>query len=331
MNSSSNLPATQRRGFGHSLKCALGWSFVLALYFIAALFGRAAPSIWLLATGVMACIVVAGLFRPNPDIGIGKPLSLLLGPFVFVIAAATFSPAYDAYKVQAQENRLAQLRLGDPEAYGKEIATLRDTLTPDEYLAQLKLIDPALYQEEYKRVANEKVAKSAEQQAAHSAALAQQRADRAAKLSELRKSDPQAYLKEIEGTPEWADEFKSLDPEGYKVWTQKRAEEAPATAHRTSGRDYYDQSLDVQKIGWMQRGMGAVRAKLKDGHSAKFRDVFFVRGADGIPLTCGEVNSKNSLGAFGGFQRFVSGGDANLTFLEEEVSDFINVWDRFCK
>lgn len=331
MDSSSDLPATQVRGFGHFVKCALAWCLVLALYFVAALFGRAAPAAWLLGTGVMTCIVVAGLFRPTPAVGIGKPLSLILGPLVIIIAAATFSPAYDSYRLQAQDSRLAQLRLSDPEAYGREIATLRETLPPDEYLARLKPIDPTLYQEEYKRVANEKVAKAAEEQVAHSAALAQQRADRAAKLSELRKSDPQAYLKEIEGMSEWADEFKKLDPEGYKAWTRERAEEAPATASRASGKEYYDQSMDTQKIGWMKRGMGAVRAKLKDGDSAKFQDVFFVRGADGIPLACGEVNSKNSFGAYGGFQRFVSSGDAKLTFLEEEVSDFANVWKRFCQ
>jgi hypothetical protein len=331
MNSNGDPPASQGRGFRFFVRRTFAWSFVVALYFLAALFGRETPAIWLLSTCVMASIVVGGFFRPNPALSIGKPLSLLLAPFVIIIAAATFSPTYEAYQTQDREQRLAKLRLDDPAGYRVAIEELRRTLLPDEYLAVIKPIDPVLYQEEYKKVATEKVVKAAEDQAAHSTALAQQQADRAAKLSELRKSDPQAYLKEIEGTSEWADEFKKLDPAGFNAWTKQRAAEASATVNRVSGKEYFDQSMDTQKIGWMQQGMGAVRARLKDGESAKFQDVFFVRGTDGIPLTCGQVNSKNSFGAYGGFQRFVSGGDAKLTFLEEEVSDFANVWSRFCK
>jgi len=48
-------------------------------------------------------------------------------------------------------------------------------------------------------------------------------------------------------------------------------------------------------------------------------------------MTCGEVNSKNSFGGYGGYQKFVSAGKAELTFLEEEVSDFNVVWNRKCK
>ena len=48
-------------------------------------------------------------------------------------------------------------------------------------------------------------------------------------------------------------------------------------------------------------------------------------------MTCGEVNSKNSLGGYVGYQRFVSAGKAELTFLEEEAADFSGVWNRFCQ
>lgn len=81
---------------------------------------------------------------------------------------------------------------------------------------------------------------------------------------------------------------------------------------------------------WMVKGQEAVRAKLKDGESARFEGVFFHRGQDGMPMTCGKVNSKNSLGAYGGYQRFVSAGREDLTFLEEEVTDFQEVWNRLC-
>jgi len=49
-------------------------------------------------------------------------------------------------------------------------------------------------------------------------------------------------------------------------------------------------------------------------------------------MTCGEVNSKNSFGGYGGFQKFVSAGRAELTFLSEQMTDgdFVEVWNRMC-
>lgn len=81
----------------------------------------------------------------------------------------------------------------------------------------------------------------------------------------------------------------------------------------------------------MNRGKAAVKAKLKDPSSAQFRNVYFHRGADGIPMTCGEVNSKNSFGGYSGYQRFVSAGKPELTFLQEQVADFNTVWKRLCR
>lgn len=98
-----------------------------------------------------------------------------------------------------------------------------------------------------------------------------------------------------------------------------------------TAKDYYDQTRDGQKIGWMQLGMDSTRAKLKDPKSADFQGVYFHRGSDGVPVTCGRVNSKNSFGGYGGFQRFVSAGKTDLTFLEEEVADFPVVWRRLCE
>lgn len=96
-------------------------------------------------------------------------------------------------------------------------------------------------------------------------------------------------------------------------------------------QDAYDKTTDGKKIGWMQKGMEATKSKLKDPSSAKFQGVYFHQGADSIPMTCGEVNSKNSFGGYGGFQRFVSAGKADLTFLEEQVADFPTIWNRFCQ
>lgn len=95
--------------------------------------------------------------------------------------------------------------------------------------------------------------------------------------------------------------------------------------------DAYDRTTDSKKIGWMQRGMEAVKSKLKDPRSAEFRGVYFHRGTDGVPMTCGEVNAKNSFGGRSGFQRFISAGEPSLTFLQEDVVDFDTAWTRFCR
>jgi len=87
---------------------------------------------------------------------------------------------------------------------------------------------------------------------------------------------------------------------------------------------------EVKEIVWVEKGKDAVKARLKDSDSAQFKDVYFFRGKDNIPMTCGQVNSKNSFGGFAGFQHFVSGGSSELTFLETEVEDFAKVWNRLC-
>lgn len=81
----------------------------------------------------------------------------------------------------------------------------------------------------------------------------------------------------------------------------------------------------------MHEGEAAVREKLKDGPAAKFKNVYFCRGSKGVPMSCGYVNGKNSFGAYGGFQRFISAGKPELTYLETEVSDFSGVWRMFCR
>ena len=95
-------------------------------------------------------------------------------------------------------------------------------------------------------------------------------------------------------------------------------------------KDYYDSTYDAKKKQWMNIGKGMVKAKLKDGDSAKFRRVYYTMTPYDIPATCGEVNSKNSFGAYTGFQRFLSGGQLSLTYVEEQVVDFDKVWKELC-
>lgn len=86
----------------------------------------------------------------------------------------------------------------------------------------------------------------------------------------------------------------------------------------------------LKETAWIGKGKNAVLSKLKDPDSATFKDTYFFQGKDNAPMTCGQVNSKNSFGGFVGFQRFVSAGSTELTFLETEVADFEAVWSRYC-
>lgn len=49
-------------------------------------------------------------------------------------------------------------------------------------------------------------------------------------------------------------------------------------------------------------------------------------------MTCGEVNSRNSFGGYGGFQRFISAGREDLTFLAEQMDagEFAKAWNQMC-
>ncbi|QFU25272.1 hypothetical protein FS418_11180 [Shewanella sp. YLB-09] len=102
----------------------------------------------------------------------------------------------------------------------------------------------------------------------------------------------------------------------------------PAIADIT---DSYNKTTSAKKIAWMDKGKNAVKQRLKDPNSAEFRNVYFHRGSDNIPVTCGEVNSKNSFGGYGGFQKFVSGGTLELSILQNEVSDFSVTWKQLCQ
>lgn len=95
--------------------------------------------------------------------------------------------------------------------------------------------------------------------------------------------------------------------------------------------DSYNKTTNGKKIAWMDKGKQAAKSKLKDPSSAQFRNVYFHQGAKGVPMTCGEVNSKNSFGGYGGYQKFVSAGKPELTFLQEQVADFSKVWNSFCR
>lgn len=84
-----------------------------------------------------------------------------------------------------------------------------------------------------------------------------------------------------------------------------------------------DAELTEIKLQRIVRGF--VEAKLKDPKSAEFRNQ---KGG------CGEVNSKNSFGAYTGFKRFIAGGE-NMVYIEGDpilaLGAFEEAWDKVCK
>ncbi len=64
-----------------------------------------------------------------------------------------------------------------------------------------------------------------------------------------------------------------------------------------------------------------VRSKLKDGDSAKFRDLFVSNSGDPLWALCGSVNLKNGFGAYTGYKRFVAFADSDApTVIEGEAT-----------
>jgi hypothetical protein len=81
---------------------------------------------------------------------------------------------------------------------------------------------------------------------------------------------------------------------------------------------------------WVARGQNAVKARLRDPNSVEWGELWFAWGVDGVPTVCGQVNAKNGLGGYTGMQRFISVGTSDLTFLQNDVQDFANLWETMC-
>lgn len=98
----------------------------------------------------------------------------------------------------------------------------------------------------------------------------------------------------------------------------------------TSSSDATDDRYDEAKqIAWNERGKEAIKTKLKDPESAQFRNVQFYSGL--APVTCGEVNAKNSFGGYSGYERFIAGGDV-INVLESEMppGEMDEAWKKIC-
>ena len=103
----------------------------------------------------------------------------------------------------------------------------------------------------------------------------------------------------------------------------------PAVRARAEEQRKAELAQQEQDELWAIEMEDRVRAQLKDPDSARFRNTRTYHGG-GVPVACGEVNSKNSFGGMGGFQRFVAAGD--IIALDEQVEGGLQkLWIQFCK
>ncbi len=82
-------------------------------------------------------------------------------------------------------------------------------------------------------------------------------------------------------------------------------------------------AAELREIKLNRAAADAVRRTLKDPSSAEFRNQ---RGL------CGEVNARNSFGAFGGFRRFVVISESMvMTEADMPPDAFAQLWASGCK
>jgi hypothetical protein len=72
-----------------------------------------------------------------------------------------------------------------------------------------------------------------------------------------------------------------------------------------------------------------LRADLNDPESARFR-AEFVSASGGAPMVCGEINYRNNVGGYSGFQRFVAGAAARKTRDQTAAGEFDVLWSKHC-
>ena len=77
----------------------------------------------------------------------------------------------------------------------------------------------------------------------------------------------------------------------------------------------------------------AVKSRLKDPASALFKDVAAHETSKGAIAVCGQVNSKNSFGGYGGFEGFITNGLPNFTLLQSDIlpdKRWREMWRKAC-
>lgn len=88
-------------------------------------------------------------------------------------------------------------------------------------------------------------------------------------------------------------------------------------------------SLRGKENDYIDRANSFLTKNFKDPESARFRNVF-VSQID-VPIVCGEVNGKNSYGAYTGYKKYYATDTENFAGLDDNSSEFFFIWNNYCQ
>lgn len=112
------------------------------------------------------------------------------------------------------------------------------------------------------------------------------------------------------------DDFKGDYSEiarGQQIAAENVARQKAALEAKFAEMDRADGNYFEVKVA----GESNIKAMLKDEDSAEFRNEFVSRLDGGNLMLCGQVNSKNSFGAYTGYSRFIASPNPNAPSLIE--------------
>ena len=94
---------------------------------------------------------------------------------------------------------------------------------------------------------------------------------------------------------------------------------------KTLAKERAQRSIEIELTVKAER---SVSEMMKDPDSTKFKNVFFNNTKAGGDVVCGNFDSKNSLGAYSGYKRFISNG--KTTFIEGQDTNIADIWTKIC-
>lgn len=125
----------------------------------------------------------------------------------------------------------------------------------------------------------------------------------------------------------WLGVYNSGSSEKYADYQQKN--EQQKIVDKKTEQDYAKSDKGLQN-----RIMGAWKGGIKDAlidpDSAEFKNVYYVLTVNRTAFACGEVNSKNRLGGYTGYKRFITAGLKEYTFIDGEKDGFNEYWKQVC-
>ncbi|MEY0874768.1 hypothetical protein [Providencia manganoxydans] len=95
---------------------------------------------------------------------------------------------------------------------------------------------------------------------------------------------------------------------------------------RIKAEDYRDSLRKevIEEMNQISFGEKRLKSSLKDPSSANIRNSKLGRSG----VVCGQVNAKNSFGAYTGYKNFIQIGSTSL--IDDGTKDFANEWDDLC-